>query len=307
MSQPTFSLGTDRTLTLEAVLPRFLDALRLEGRSEATLWARENALRQFGKVWGERDLREVASGDIEAYTRGLLSRVGRETACLYVVSLRNLFRFLARAHLLLVDPSASLPLPRVSRRLAGRILGREEIARLVESPDVSRPTGLRDRALLEFLYSTGLRAGEMRRVAVVDLGDDAVAVREGKGAKDRMVPVGARAMAWVRRYVLDVRPSLARHLRPERAELWLTHHGRPFSEPLFQQHLRKLGAIGGVEALTCHMIRRTMATHLLSAGASPQEVSAILGHGDLKSLSKYVQAAAREAKETHARTHPREG
>jgi integrase/recombinase XerD len=290
---------------LEASLPRFLDALRLDGLSLATVRARENALRQFGKSWGIRDLREVAPRDLEAYARGLLTRVGRETACLYLVSLRAFFRFLVKTHLLLVDPSASLPLPRVSRGLVGRILGREELARLLDSPYVSRPTGLRDRALVEFLYSTGLRAGEARRVALADLGPDAVAVRHGKGGKDRVVPVGARAMTWVKRYVAEVRPSFARY-RPEADALWLTHHGRPFSELVFQQQLRKLGGIGGVGHLTCHMIRRTMATHLLSAGASPQEVSAILGHGDLKSLSKYIQVAARDVKETHARSHPRE-
>lgn len=305
MRESSFSRDAARSLTVEGILPWFLEALRLDGFSSATVRTRRCAMEKFGKSWGSRDLRDVTSGDIEAYMRGLLAGVGRETACIYQVGLRAFFRFLIQARVLLVDPTASLPLPRMNRRLTGRILGREEVKRLVESPSVSRPTGLRDRALLEFLYSTGLRAGEARRVALADLADEVVIVRLGKGAKDRVVPMGARAMEWVRRYVADVRPSFARYQLGAEA-LWITHHGRAFSELLFQQHLRRLGARAGIEHLTCHMLRRTMATHLLSAGASPQEVSAMLGHGDLKSLSKYVQVAAREARETHARSHPRE-
>jgi len=291
--------------TLSAGSMAYLEHLRLQGRAEATLKAHQNAFRQFGKSWGERDLREVTERDLETYARQVLSRVSRETAYLYLASVRSLFRFLVSQDLILLDPSAGLPMPKMHDRLTGRILTPAEMTRLIKSPDVSKAVGLRDRAVLEFLYSTGLRAKEHRHVQVADLGDDSVVVRGGKGGKDRVVPAGKRAMEWVRRYLGEARPRLAAY-RPGVEELWITAWGKPFGEIVFQQYLRKLGETAGIDHLTCHMIRRSMATHLLAAGASPQEVSAILGHEDLRSLSRYVLVAQREAKETHQKTHPRD-
>jgi len=284
----------------------FLEHLRLQGRAAATLRAHSNAFRQFGRFWGERDVREVTESDLETYARQVLARVSRETAYLYLSALRALFRFLVARDVLLLDPSAGLPMPKMHDRLTARILSPAEMTRLIESPDVTKPVGLRDRAMLEFLYSTGLRAKEHREVQVADLGDDAAAVRGGKGGKDRVVPVGKCAMEWVRRYLAEARPRFAAY-RPGVEQLWITAWGKPFGQIVFQQYLRALGKAAGIESVTCHMIRRSMATHLLAAGASPQEVSAILGHEDLRSLSRYVRVAQREAKETHQKTHPREG
>lgn len=231
--------------------------------------------------------------------------MSRETTYLYLSSLRSLFAFLARTERILLDPARGLPLPRMNDRLTGRILSREEMRRLVESPSSAKPTGLRDRAMLEFLYSTGLRASESRRLLVADLREDSVFVAAGEGAKDRLVPVGSRALARLRNYLREARPRMVRY-RPGTEELWVAQWGKPFGPVMFQHHLLKLGLAAGLESPTCHMIRRSMATPLLAAGASSQEVSGILGHEDLKSLSRYVNVAAREVRETHAATHPRE-
>jgi len=299
------SLFGDRTPTLPAARAAFLDHLRLLGRSEATVRAHHNALGQFAKVWGERDLREAMPSDLEAYARSVLGRVARESAYVYLNGLRSFFRFLVESGVLLVDPAAGMPMPRMRERMTGRILSREEMTRLVESPDVGAPQGLRDRALLEFLYSTGLRVSEARRVKVADLGADSVTVRGGKGGKDRVVPVGIAALRWVRKYLAEARPLLAVRRAPVE-ELFVSDLGNPFGKQMFAIHLRELGEAAGIPHLTCHTIRRSMATQLLAAGASPQEVSGILGHSDLKSLSRYVQVASRELKETHQATHPRE-
>ncbi len=301
----TLLFGEGRTPTLSAAREAFTQHLRLLGRSEATIKAHANAVNQFAKVWGERDLREVSQADLEAYAKGLRERVGRETTYLYLSGLRLLFRYLAESHVLLVDPTVAIPMPRMSDRMTGPILSREEMKRLIDSVGPSTPIGLRDRAILEFLYSTGLRVTENRRVKVEDLGADAVTVRSGKGAKDRVVPVGVSALQWVRRYLSEVRPAFAIY-DPAAPELWLTRWGNAFGEVVFQQHLRALGEAAGIEHLTCHTIRRSMATHLLAAGASPLAVSGILGHSDLKSLSRYVRVAQREVKETHEKTHPRD-
>jgi integrase/recombinase XerD len=302
---PTYPLPPDRRLTLEGGSSLFLDVLRLAGRSEATLRIHKYALRTFGKSWGERDLREATEADLEAYARSTLGRVGRETAYLYLSSVRSLFRHLVEAGLLLVDPAARLPMPRMAERLTGAILAPEAMKRLVESPDLGGPCGVRDRALLECLYSTGLRTKETLGAAVGDVGEDTLTVRSGKGGKDRTLPVGPGAMAWIRRYLADVRPAFSL-FRPGEEALWLTRWGRPFSRTLFQKHLSALGRSAGVVGLTCHLFRRSLATHLLAAGASPIEVSRILGHEDLRSLGRYVKVVERDLRATHAETHPRE-
>ncbi len=295
MSRDTGSLSPDRIWTLKTAIAAFLDQECLAGRSAATLRARENALRQFGKLWGARDLREVEPEDLEAYAKALLSRVSKETAYLYLATVRALFRYLAESQAILVDPSCQLPLPRMRSRPLGRVFTQAEMARLLESQE-----GPRERALVELLYSTGLRVSEARKARVEDLGPDLLLVRQGKGGKDRAVPVGKRAMEWIRRYLAEARPQT------EAAEIFVNQGGRGFGDAHFRQLIRGLGLQAGLSGLTCHAIRRSMATHLLSAGANPKEVSSILGHEDLRSLSRYIKTAARDVRETHRKTHPRE-
>jgi integrase/recombinase XerD len=301
----TDSLNEDRSVTLSRSLEEFLSHERIGGKSDSTLQAHANALRQFGKFWGERDLREATPRDLERYALGLLSRVSKETAYGYLSGVRAFFRHLAESGLLLLDPAAVLPMPRMTDRPLGRILSPEEMKRLLESPDPATPRGLRDRALLELLYSTGLRLSEVRNLRLSDLGEDAVTIRCGKAKKDRMVPLGKKAARWIGRYVSDARP---RPGAPEvdQPELFLNVHGRPFGKSHLRIILRTLGDRLGIPGVTCHALRRTMATDLLRAGANPAEVSAILGHTDLKSLSRYIRIAPVEVKETHRNTHPRE-
>jgi integrase/recombinase XerD len=296
------SLPEDRSVTLLEAMEPFLAEGRLLGKSPATLEIHRNALRQFGKFWRDRDLREAVPADLETYARAVLGRVSRETAYAYLSPVRALFRHLAERNLLLADPSRQLPMPRMANRPLGRVLSQEEMKRLLDSPDVSTVAGLRDRALLELLYSTGLRLSELQKLKVSDLGEDAVTVRLGKGAKDRIVPLGKQAWGLVNRYIDEARPDP----EPGLEELFLNLRGRPFGKGHLRQIIRGLGVRAGIAEVTCHAIRRTMATDLLRAGANPTEVSAILGHGDLKSLSRYVRIAAREVKETHRNTHPRE-
>lgn len=312
MMKSSRSLEAGRSHTLKACVASFLEHLKLLGRSKATLAALGNALTQFGRFLVEKgieDLREVTPGHLEDYAKRVLARVTRHSAHLYLRSVKALFRFLADTHRLLVDPAAGMAMPKLHRKLVGPTLTREEIEKLMAVPDVGKPTGLRDRALLEFLYSTGLRVSEVRRmkIADLDLAEGAACVRQGKGAKDRVVPIGKAAREWLSRYLAEGRPRMAKY-HPGHEELFVAQYGKPFGEIMFGIHLRKLGRMAGLTFnLTCHVIRRTVATTLLRNGASPQEVAALLGHDDLRSLGYYVAFAAREVKEAHAKTHPREG
>lgn len=168
--------------------------------------------------------------------------------------------------------------------------------------------GLRDRAMLEFAYSTALRVAELHRVKVsdVDVTQEIALVCEGKGGKDRVVPIGRAALEWLNRYLSIARPVLAKS-RPEVEELFITYRSRGFSYSLLRAHLRKLGRVAKLSTnLTCHVFRRTVATEMLRNGASPAQVAALLGHEDLKSLSRYVASVAKELKKAHASSHPRE-
>lgn len=303
MNVPARSSDAGRILTLSAAARPYLDELRLSGRSAATLRARKNAFTHFGRFWGERDVREATSRDMERYAAHAIAGLARETAYQYLATIRALFRWLGNRGEILIDPAATLALPRMRARKIGRALSEAEMARLIDHPDVATPEGVRDRALLELLYSTGVRALEARKLRPEDVGVDAVTVRGGKGGRDRKVPFGKAAKGWVDRYLAEGRPTLA---RPDVPELWVTGRGRAFGEAWFARHLRQIGRATGIEGVTCHAIRRSMATHLLSAGAAAAEVSAILGHADLSSLGRYARALDQDVRETHRRTHPRE-
>jgi len=243
-----------------------------------------SAISLLQRFVGSKDVREVTTQDVEAWARTL--KVSRGTLRTYLSCANKYFARLG----LLVTPWVELP--RKLRRLMGRILSRPEVEALLHGCDVRRHSGLRNRALLEFLYATGLRASEVRRLRLddVDLAAGTATVRNGKGAKDRVVPLTASSIAWLEKY-LEVRCA--------NDILFLSRWGKPFSEVGFQQILRKLG-------VTCHTIRRTMATHLLENGASPADVAAILGHVNLETLSRYARVASKEVKAAHARFHPRE-
>jgi integrase/recombinase XerD len=302
----------DRTRTVAAEAAGFIEAQRMQGRSERTVIVYGRTLARFGRFLegrGVADVREVEAAHLEAYARQVLRQVSRNSAHLYLRVVRVFFAHLARTHRLLADPAAGMAMPKLHRKRVGPMLTREWIERLMAAPDTARPTGLRDRALLEFLYSTGLRVSEARKIKMtdLDLAEGAAQVHEGKGAKDRVVPVGNVAREWLKRYLEEARPRMAKY-NPGHEELFVAQYGKPFGEILFGIHLRGLGRRAGLPFnLTCHVIRRTLATDLLRNGASPQAVANLLGHEDIRSLGYYVAFAAREIQEAHRRAHPREG
>jgi len=243
-----------------------------------------NAISLLNRFLAGKKVGEVTTEDLEAWARSLT--VSRGTLRTYL-SCAN--RYFARLGLL-VTPW--IELPRKLRRLMGRILSQPEVRDLLDRCDLRRHSGLRNRALLEFLYATGLRASEVRRLRLddVDLAAGTATVRDGKGSKDRVVPLTASSVGWLRKYL---------EVRAPHDVLFLSRWGKPFSEVVLQQKLRKLG-------VTCHAVRRSMATHLIENGASPADVAAILGHVNLETLSRYARVASKQVKAAHAAFHPRE-
>jgi integrase/recombinase XerD len=181
----------------------------------------------------------------------------------------------------------------------------EEAEAVLAQPDLSTPVGVRDRAMLETFYGTGIRRAELARLNWRDLDIDrkTLMVRQGKGRKDRMVPIGPRAIAWIERYLVDVRPRFASE--PDDGILFLTVDGTPFSLDRLTQLVRDYVKASGVDKEgACHLFRHTLATLMLEGGADIRYIQAMLGHAELSTTQIYTQVSIRALQAVHAATFP---
>lgn len=218
---------------------------------------------------------------------------------------RDFFRWLTRQNYLLYNPAADIELPRREKRLPRFVLTEAEVAKVLEQPDTSSSIGVRDRAILETLYSTGLRRRELKELRVDDLDAERgmVLVRLGKHKKDRRVPIGEQALAWIDRYLVEVRPRVV--VPPDDGTLFLTNIGVGFRlDTLSAMAARyvdqaEVGKRGG-----CHLFRHTMATIMLERGADLRVIQEILGHTELSTTEVYTHVAIGHIKQVHAVTHP---
>ena len=176
---------------------------------------------------------------------------------------------------------------------------------MLSQPELTDPAGLRDRAMLEVLYATGIRRSELAHLAVFDIDDDreTLLVRQGKGKRDRMVPIGERALLWVRRYLTEARPRLV--AEPDDGTLFVSADGVGFSPDRLTQIAREYVKASGVPKQgTCHLFRHTMATLMLEGGADIRYIQAMLGHAELSTTQIYTQVSIRALRAVHAATHP---
>ncbi len=298
-----------------ALATAYLEALRVRNYSGATIESREHHLREFIRWAEERGLTrptEVTKPTLERYQRWLYhyrKKNGQplsfrsQHGCL--VPVRALFKWLCRQNLLLANPAADLDLPRAEKRLPRHVLTAAEAERVLGLPDVAEPLGLRDRAILEAFYSTGMRRMELLGLKLYDLDQErgTVFIRQGKGKKDRMIPMGERAFSWVRKYLEAARPTLA--LSPDDGTVFLTNVGLVFEPNRLTQLVRdyvdraEIGKVG-----SCHLFRHTCATLMLEGGADIRFIQQMLGHAKLETTQIYTQVSIRQLKEVHTRTHP---
>lgn len=220
-------------------------------------------------------------------------------------AVRMLFRYLTRANIIAANPAADLELPRREQRLPKHTLSVDEVEKIFAAIDTKNPMAMRDRAILETLYSTGLRRVELCCLKIFDLDEDrgVVIVRQGKGKKDRVVPVGDRALAWVRKYLDDERPRVA--LEPDPGWLFLNEDGEAIAPGWLSRVARahidnaELGKTG-----SCHIFRHTMATLMLEGGADIRFIQEILGHASLTTTQMYTRVSIQQLKAVHAMAHP---
>jgi len=296
-------------------LQRYLAWLRERNYADTTVEGREIRLRGFIAWCEERSLRrpqDITKPIIERYQRYLflfrkpdgkpLSAGSQHTR---ITAIKGIFQWLARQNYILYNPASDIELPRVGKHLPKHILTVQEVEKVLARPDLETPMGIRDRTMLETLYSTGMRRLELIHLQCFDIDADRgiVVIRQGKGKKDRVVPIGERALAWIAKYLEDVRPELSTGV--DHTTLFLSNVGEAFSPRRLTQLVRdyveaaNLGKSG-----SCHLFRHTMATLMLEHGADVRFIQAILGHVDLSTTQIYTQVSIRALKDIHTATHP---
>lgn len=270
-------------------LPRFFDHLRGEGVHDPRC-VREDHIVGFGRLLSS-----------------LKSRAGEElspgTRAHYLAVVKAFFRFLERQGVLLYNPAAQVPLPR--RRRLPRALSEVAVRRLVTVPEPESVKGRRDRAILELLYGTGLRMSECARLDLrdVDLSTGTLFVRDGKGRKDRVVPLAGQAREAIGLYLVRSRPELARW--SNEPALFLARTGKRLSTMSLRVLVREYGRRVQVKA-SCHVLRHSYATHLLAGGASIREIQKLLGHRHLTTTALYTRIDTKSLATMLRRSHPRE-
>lgn len=293
---------------MEAYVREFLSYIRVEkGLAQNTIFAYGRDLKCFLQFAGERKLRteSVTRSDVvdflaSLYHRGLDSR----SVARYLVTLRHFFRFCVLENYVREDPTLTIESPKFRHSLP-EFLSIEEVDRLLAEPDVSTAAGLRDKAMIELLYSTGLRVSELCGVRVEDLQMELGCLRcIGKGNKERLVPVGKQAVAVIAEYMKSARGELL----GEQAShyLFVNRRGRPIDRVAFWKTLQTYGRKAGLlKSLTPHMLRHSFATHLLDRGADLRAVQMMLGHSDISTTQIYTHVVEERLKQVYKAHHPR--
>ena len=300
------------------LLEQHVEWLQARNYSSETIRCQSNDIRRFLTWCDERSLIEptdVTQPVVERYQRWLFYHrrpdgrpLSFRTQHHLLCSVNAFFRWLTRQHLTLFNPASEIELPRQNVRLPRDILTAQEADWVINQPNVAEPLGVRDRAILETFYSTGIRRKELANLTLFDLDParGSLLVREGKGRKDRMIPIGERARAWIDRYLLQVRPAFA--VEPDDNYLFLTTDGNPFSRlSLLSEMVRKyLVSANIAKKGGCHVFRHTMATLMLENGADIRFIQEMLGHSRMSSTEVYTHVSIAKLQQIHHATHPAE-
>lgn len=293
----------------EEAIEEFRDHLRGErGLSPNTVAAYTRDLREFREFLRARGVGPADLGREDLFAFGArLQRLGRKATSVArkLSAVRMFLAFACREGLRAGDPP-EIEAPKLPRKLP-HVLTAREIERLLAAPDVEHPEGLRDRALLELLYATGLRVSELVTLKPADVRPEDGLVRcVGKGSKERLVPVGAAALEWVRRYVEEARPLLAGAARAAPPWLFLTERGSPLARTAVWKRLREYAGAAGIQGkVSPHTLRHSFATHLLAGGADLRSIQEMLGHADIGTTQIYTHVDDSHLTRVFQQFHPR--
>ncbi len=301
---------------LEAAIAQYLEWIAVHGFSEDTVNTRRAYLGYFHDWCHERGLEEpieITRPILERYQRWLYhyrktngQPLGFRTQHTRLQSIKSFFQWMARQNHLLHNPASEIVLPRMEHRLPKYVLNVQEAEQIIQQPDITEAEGLRDRAILETFYSTGMRRMELAHLKVYDVDTDrsTLMIRLGKGRKDRVIPIGERALAWIDKYLRESRPQLLTSGADD-GTVFLTHMGEPFDRRPLTALVRgyliesKVGKMGG-----CHLFRHTVATLMLENGADIRVIQQMLGHAKLTTTELYTQVSINLLRQVYSATHP---
>ncbi len=293
----------------DSALDEFCDALWLEdGLSRNTLASYRLDLAQFAgwlDAKKNKTLLAAEHADLLSYLAHRVAQKSRATSTSRLLSsLKRFYQYALRQGKVRVDPTLNIDSPKLPRGLP-KTLTEQDVEKLLAAPDVNDPLGLRDRTMLETLYASGLRVSELVSLTVAQVSQDMGVVRiVGKGSKERLVPLGEEALAWIKRYLKEARPQILQQRAAD--AMFVTARGGAMTRQAFW-HLLKRHALeaGLTKPLSPHTLRHAFATHLLNHGADLRVVQLLLGHSDISTTQIYTHVARERLKQLHAKHHPR--
>ena len=299
------------------LVQQYLAALAVQQYSPRTIEDKYRAIKRFTDWCAIREIQRVSQTDqaraqryqhhLHQYRKEDGMSLSADTQRGLLGKVKGVYDWLLAQQHVISNPFALLSMPKSPKRLPGGVLSVEDIEKVMQQPNLDTRHGLRDRAMLEVVYSTGIRRAELLALGLTDIDRSRgiAYVRQGKGRKDRIIPIGERALFWVDRYLIDSRPELAR--RHSSPALFITEQGNPlsrshvtkrFGEYVQAANIGKQGA--------CHIFRHSTATLMLEHGADIRHIQAMLGHECLSTTQIYTQVAIGHLKDVHTRTHPGE-
>jgi len=302
---------------MEIMIRRYLEWIGTRGYAAMTVKGRGYDLGYFRQWCEDRGItspREVSQAVLERYQSFLHysqnktkkgQKLSPKTQHLRLITLQRFFKWLSKYNHIPDNPASELVLPKLGKRLPRAVLTIREIEKVLNVVDLESPLGIRDRAILETLYSTGIRRMELCNLKKLDLNleEGFVMVREGKNSKDRVVPIGERAIAWLDKYLWELRPQLAPD--PDYGLVFLTKDGKPINPKHLTVITSKYVKLAGSgKTGSCHIFRHTMATLMLEGGADIRYIQEMLGHVKLETTQLYTNVSKKKLKEVHNKTHP---
>lgn len=291
-------------------IEKYLEYIKLKNFSISTITVRRQSLMDF-KRWlekqGKTDIREVTTEDLKNYLSSMQEKgFTNNTVDTRIRSVKLLCEYLEKQQIILINPAERLEMPSLGRRLPLNILTEEEVKRLLIIPNLETSAGIRDRAIMELLYSSAIRRSECTALNVYDIDIEGgyLRINQGKGRKDRIVPLGKKACEYLKLYLKKVRPQLVND--PDINFLFL-HQGKQLQGESINRIIQRNARKGGLSIpVTVHSFRKAAVTHMLRAGASPMYLQKMLGHSTGETMKKYLKVSIKDIKEMHNKKHPGE-